>query len=66
MICLNIFLKRTFIITKEEGPAHEKCFTVEVIIDSIVYGTGVGTSKKEAEQEAAKSALEKSVGEING
>ena len=30
-----------------------------VKIDNIVYGTGIGNSKKEAEQEAAKSALEK-------
>ena len=44
---------------KEEGPAHEKTFTMEVTIDGIVYGTGVGSSKKEAEQEAAKFALEK-------
>ena len=28
-------------------------------IEDIVYGTGIGTSKKEAEQEAAKNALEK-------
>lgn len=46
-------------LIKEEGPAHDKSFTVEVIIDNIVYGTGVGGSKKEAEQEAAKNALEK-------
>ena len=44
---------------KEEGPAHDKLFTVEVMIDGIVYGTGVGTSKKEAEQEAAKNAIKK-------
>ena len=46
-------------IVKEEGPAHDKKFTIEVKIDGIVYGTGFGTSKKEAEQEAAKEALEK-------
>ncbi len=45
----------------EEGPAHDKRFTVEVKIDNIIYGTGTGTSKKEAEQEAAKKALEKMV-----
>jgi len=44
---------------QEEGPAHERVFTVEVKIDNIVYGTGIGNSKKEAEQEAAKKALEK-------
>ena len=48
-----------YVITKEEGPAHNKTFTIDVIIDQIVYGTGVGSSKKEAEQEAAKYALEK-------
>lgn len=49
----------SYVLVKEEGPAHEKCFTVDVVVDNIVYGTGVGASKKEAEQEAAKSALEK-------
>lgn len=48
-------------IIKEEGPAHNKTFTAVVEIDDIVYGTGVAHSKKEAEQEAAKNALEKSV-----
>ena len=48
-----------YIITKEEGPAHNKTFTVDVVIDDIVYGTGIGQSKKDAEQEAAKFALEK-------
>ena len=46
-------------LVNEEGPAHDKRFTVDVVIDSIVYGTGIGTSKKEAEQEAAKVALNK-------
>ena len=46
-------------IVNEEGPAHNKTFTVEVVIDNIVYGQGVGSSKKEAEQEAAKVALDK-------
>lgn len=48
-------------IIKEEGPAHNKTFTATVEIDEIVYGTGTAHSKKEAEQEAAKNALEKSV-----
>ena len=46
-------------IVKEEGPAHEKTFTCEVTLDDIIYGVGVGSSKKEAEQEAAKEALTK-------
>ena len=49
----------TYNLIKEEGPAHNREFTVEVVIDDIVYGEGVGSSKKEAEQEAAKVALEK-------
>ena len=46
-------------LISEEGPAHDRTFTIEVIIDNIVYGRGVGQSKKDAEQEAAKEALEK-------
>ena len=46
-------------LIKEEGPAHNRSFTVQVKIDDIIYGTGVSGSKKEAEQEAAKEALEK-------
>lgn len=48
-------------VVHEEGPSHNKIFTVEVKIDNIVYGRGVAHSKKEAEQEAAKDALKKSV-----
>lgn len=43
----------------EKGPAHDKEFTVEVVIDNIVYGRGVGKSKKEAEQKAALDAYNK-------
>ena len=46
-------------VIKEAGPAHDKLFTVDVKMDGIVYGTGIGSSKKEAEQEAAKEALNK-------
>ena len=44
-------------VIKEEGPAHDKIFTVEAKIDGIVYGKGLGPSKKEAEQNAAKETL---------
>lgn len=50
-----------YIVTNEEGPAHNKVFTVIVKIDDVIYGTGIAHSKKEAEQEAAKDALNKSV-----
>jgi len=46
-------------IVAEKGPAHNPEFTAEVIIDGIVYGKGISNSKKAAEQEAAKNALEK-------
>ena len=48
-----------YVLKKETGPAHEKEFTVEVMIDDISYGVGVGKSKKQAEQNAAKEALGK-------
>jgi len=32
---------------------------VEVIVDGITFGSGIGKSKKEAEQQAAKGAIEK-------
>ena len=43
----------------ETGPAHNKEFQVVLKVDGIVLGSGVGSSKKEAEQEAAKDALTK-------
>ena len=46
-------------LINEEGPAHDKKYTVGVKIDNIMYATGIASSKKEAEQEAAKAALEK-------
>lgn len=44
-------------VIKEEGPAHNKRFTCQVLVDGIVMGMGKGGSKKSAEQEAAKMAL---------
>ncbi len=46
-----------YVLINEEGPAHDKKFTTVVMIDDIKYGTGIGSSKKESEQEAAKDAL---------
>lgn len=46
-------------LISDSGPAHDKSFKMAVVIDGIVYGEGVGSSKKEAEQEAAKIALDK-------
>lgn len=46
-------------LIKESGPSHDKTFVFEVVIDGIVYGSGSGKSKKEAEQKAAQDALRK-------
>lgn len=48
----------SYILIAESGPDHNKCFTVEVHLNSNVIGTGTGSSKKLAEQAAAKQALE--------
>lgn len=45
-------------VTKESGHAHEKRFTVQVSFDDAIMGVGTGRSKKEAEQAAARDALE--------
>ena len=50
----------TYEVVKETGEAHNKTFYVEVKINDIVYGKGSGRSKKEAEQNAARDALNKS------
>ncbi len=42
---------------KEEGPDHDRDFTVEVIVDGAVAGEGSGPSKQKAEREAARAAL---------
>ncbi|MDD8018104.1 MAG: ribonuclease III [Bacteroidota bacterium] len=44
---------------KEEGPDHDRTFTVEVYIGSDPFGIGVGKNKKEAEQAAAEEAVRK-------
>ena len=48
-------------LINEEGPAHDKTYTVKVLMDGVCLGIGVGKTKKEAEQNAAKEALEKKV-----
>lgn len=47
-----------YVLTGESGPDHDKHFTVEVNLDGNVVGKGGGRSKKEAEQQAAREALE--------
>ena len=42
---------------EERGPDHEKEFTATVFLGGEPYGTGIGRSKKEAEQQAAREAF---------
>jgi len=46
-------------VFKEEGPSHNKRFFVRVYMETILMGEGEGTTKKQAEQNAAKKALDK-------
>ena len=46
-------------LTGESGPDHAKTFSVTVLLNGASVGEGVGHSKKEAEQMAAKAALER-------
>lgn len=48
----------TFRLVRTEGPDHKKEFEIEVLLRGESVGRGSGSSKKEAEQNAAKAALE--------
>ena len=50
--------KIEYVPIEETGPDHDKTFVIEVHLNSNVIGTGRGKSKKQAEQFAAKEALE--------
>ncbi len=50
--------KIEYVLVNEVGPDHNKSFLVEVHLNSNIIGTGKGRSKKQAEQYAAKEALE--------
>ena len=49
----------TYCLVGESGPDHDKTFLVEVSLNGQVAGRGCGTSKKRAEQDAARDALSK-------
>ncbi len=49
-----------YVLVDSYGEAHNMTFKVNVMVDGIVLGTGIGHSKKEAEQNAAKEAIKKS------
>lgn len=49
----------TYTLVGQSGPDHDKVFDVEVCLNGETVGSGSGSSKKRAEQMAAKSAMEK-------
>ncbi|MDQ3891091.1 MAG: ribonuclease III [Actinomycetota bacterium] len=49
----------SYAVVEVEGPPHERVFTSAAVIDGDRAGVGTGSSKKAAEQEAARQALEK-------
>jgi ribonuclease-3 len=46
-----------YTVTREQGPPHERTFTVSATIEGVEVSLGAGRSKKDAEQEAARAAL---------
>lgn len=50
-----------YVLDSEEGPDHDKTFHVSVKVNERIVATGSGRSKKQAEQEAARRALEVSL-----
>lgn len=44
-------------VVSEEGPDHDKNFTVQVLVDGKIIGVGTGRSKQQAQQAAARAAL---------
>ena len=51
-------MKVVYTVVEMEGPAHDRRFTCAALIDGEQRGIGSGSTKKEAEQEAALKALE--------
>jgi ribonuclease-3 len=47
-----------YVLASEEGPSHQKLFTVEVELGGAMVASGIGLTKRAAEQAAAKRALE--------
>lgn len=48
-----------YVLVEEMGPAHDRTFKMNVVFNGIVLGTGIGKSKKIAEEAAAQDALSK-------
>ena len=47
-----------YVVTDEAGPPHDRVFQISAMVNEEEIGTGTGKTKKEAEQEAARTALD--------
>ena len=58
-ICQNRFKETPkYTLIRETGPDHDKMFEISLVVAGAITATGMGKSKKEAEQRAAQKALE--------
>jgi ribonuclease-3 len=48
----------SYAVVEEQGPPHDRTFSISATIEGVEVGRGSGRSKKDAEQEAAQAALE--------
>ena len=48
-----------YALLEAEGPPHERMFTAAAVVEGQELGVGRGTSKKAAEQDAAREALDR-------
>ncbi|MCA8940808.1 MAG: ribonuclease III [Planctomycetes bacterium] len=55
----------SYLVLQEDGPDHDKRFEVAAMINDREYGVGIGNSKKEAEQTAARIALQELLGSLD-
>ena len=53
--------KPVYKMVRESGPDHKKSFDIKIYIEDEVKASGTGSSKKQAEQDAARNFLEKLV-----
>jgi ribonuclease-3 len=53
----NYYITPTYLLDSAVGPDHAKVFTMSVMIDDRIFGTGTGKNKQEAEENAAKNAI---------
>jgi len=60
-IQINPGKKIGYKVISEAGPPHNRIYEVSVFVDEIIYGTGIGKTKKDAEQKAALAAMDKLV-----